>query len=220
MSIKPTEITEGIYNYILENFAPEDTFLKTLKEESDTAGMPRISISPDQAQFLQLLTKLINARYILEIGSLGGYSAISIARALPMDGKLIAVEINPDYAYFISRKVIEAGLSGVIDVYNKSGLEFLNKFKPNYQLDMVFIDADKTSYIEYFKVVDKLLRPGGLFIADNTLAFGEIINDPPSRDKKNVLAIREFNKFILTQRNYKSSLLTIGDGLLISLKLK
>ena len=220
MSLKPTAITEEIYKYILDNFAPEDPFLKTLKEESASAGMPQISISPDQGHFLQLLVKLTNARYILEIGSLAGYSAITMARELPKDGHLHAVEINPDYVNFISLKVKQAGLSSIIEIHNQNGINFFKEFHPEYNFDIVFVDADKTSYIDYFKAADRLLRIGGIFIADNILAFGEITNDKPIRDKKNINAIREFNKYVLKQKNYKTSLLTIGDGFLISMKLK
>ena len=157
MSVKPTSVTDDIYNYLLKNFAPEDEFLARLKREAAAIGMPDISITADQGAFLQFMLSSIKARYVLEIGSLAGYSAISMARVLPSDGKLVAIEINKEYAEFMQNKIEQAGLSDIVELYNAEAKEFLKNYSPGFKFDLVLIDADKTGYIEFFKMADRLI---------------------------------------------------------------
>ncbi len=219
MSAEPTKITQDIYKYILKNFSAEDDFLANLTKEARAWGIPEIQISPDQGHFIQFLVKLIDAGHILEIGSLAGYSAIITARAMPESGKLIALEKDPNFANFIRGKVQEAGLENLVDVHAKPALEFLHSFKPEKPLDFVFIDADKTEYVEYFKYVDPLLRPGGIIAADNALAFGDVAkNYEDIEEPLNVEGIQIYNEYVIKREDYFSTLVTIGDGLLLSQK--
>ncbi len=219
MSSYPTPITEDIFNYIKSNFAPEDDFLKRLKSESLAKGLPEITISADQARYLQFLIRALNFKNIIEVGSLGGYSAISMARAMPDDGHLIAIEINSNYAEFIRKQVSNAGLENKIEVVNADAKDYLSNFKPDCYYDLIFVDADKINYRFYFDKSRELLRQGGIFSADNGLAFGEIVEDNPNRNLREVMAIREFNEYLINQNDYYTCLLTIGDGLILSLKL-
>ncbi len=219
MSQGYTEITEEIYSYINDKFTLEDEFLKNLQKESLSLGFPDISISPQQVSFLGFILKTINAKYVLEIGSLAGYSAIAMARELPVDGKLITVEIDKERADFISRKTIEAGLGNIIEVVNADALEFLRNYKPDFKFDLVFVDADKQGYVDYLNYAIPLLRKGGIFAADNALAFGEIAKSESDNRTEEVLAVRAFNDALAANPNLKSSLVTIGDGLAMSVKL-
>lgn len=219
MSSRPTEITQDIYNYLVENFSAEDEFLLNLKKEATEAGIPEICISPEQGNFLQFYLKSINAKNVLEIGSLAGYSAIVMARALPEDGKLIAVELNPKNAEFIEKQVEKAGLSHIIEVVNQDAQKFVKEFKPDYELDFVFIDADKRAYHKYFEHTAPLLRKGGVICADNALAFGMIAQNDPESEPKNVNALKRYNKMVRENKDFFSTLVTMGDGMAMSVKL-
>lgn len=219
MSSKPTEINSDIYNYLINNFSAEDDFLASLKSEATKAGIPEICISPEQGKFLQFFLKSINAKKVLEIGSLAGYSAIVMARALPNDAHLIAVELNPRNADFIVEQVKNAGLSHIIEVVNQDAQKFVETFKPNYELDFVFIDADKRAYHKYFDFTAPLVRKGGVICADNALAFGMIAQDEPESEPKNVKAIKDYNQKVVNNKDFFTTLVTMGDGMAMSVKL-
>lgn len=193
--------------------------LAQLKTDAAAENIPEICISPDQGKFLQFFLKAVNAKYVLEIGSLAGYSAITMARALPEDGKVIAVEIFKKNADFISRKVREAGLENKVEVVNMDAVEFLKSFKPDYELDFVFIDADKANYSRYMEMTYPLLKKGGILCADNALAFGKIAEENPSSEPGNVKALQRFNQNLKNSADYFSCLATIGDGMAFGLKL-
>jgi caffeoyl-CoA O-methyltransferase len=184
--------------------------------EAKSAGMPEISISPVQGLFLQQLLKAINARKVLEIGSLGGYSAITMAMALPDDGLLYAVEINKTYCDFIRRKTEESGFSERIKVINSSGEDFLRNLSNEEIFDFIFLDADKPGYINYVNLSIPHLRKGGIIAADNALAMGKISDES---DDSNARAIHNFNLFMINNQDFFSSLVPIGDGLTLGLKL-
>lgn len=219
MSSRPTEITNEIFNYLLDNFSAEDEFLVNLKKEATKEGIPEICISPEQGRFLQFYLKSINAKYVLEIGSLAGYSAIVMARALPEDGKVIAIEINPRNADFIRNQAEKAGLSHIIEVVNQDAQNFVKEFKPDYELDFVFIDADKRAYHKYFDYTAPLVRKGGVICADNALAFGMIAQENPESEPKNVNALKRYNEKVVKDSGFFTTLVTMGDGMAMSLKL-
>jgi caffeoyl-CoA O-methyltransferase len=225
MSAVPTPITEKIYRYINENFSSDDEFLKNLKQESKALNFPKIYISADEARFLQFLLFSIKAKNVLEIGSLGGYSAISMARALPSDGKVITIEILKERAEFIKKKVKEANLEENIEVICSSGLDFLNSFKPQAELDFVFIDADKINYLNYFNIVAPIVRQGGIISADNALAFGYVAEnfDPNNSsytdsDISDIKAIQQFNLHVRNRTDFFTTLAPIGDGVILAVK--
>jgi len=220
MSYENTILNKEIINYIHSYFSVEDDFLKQLKQDSIKFGLPEITISPEQGAFLQFLIKATKAKNILEIGSLGGYSAITMAKALPENGHLIAVEHISKYCDFIRNKTNQAGLSN-IEVINKPGIKFLKEYDGKYIFDIIFIDADKNEYKDYFELSEKYLKNSGIFIADNALAFGEITNPNPIWDKhdpKDIKSIQKFNLYLKSRNDYFTILLPIGDGFLIALK--
>lgn len=220
MSRNQTDINEKVIDYIRDTFVREEEFLVKLVEKSLDEGFPQISISPEQGNFLRFLLKSINAKNVIEIGSLFGYSAISIAWALPEGGKLIAVEKNPDYADFIREQSRLAGVEKKIEVIAEDALNFLSRFKPEKELDFIFLDADKVNYIKYFELLNPFLRKGGIMAADNALAFGYICEDEIEESRKaDVLAMRDFNKMLSTHPQFFSSLVRMGDGLALGVKI-
>jgi predicted O-methyltransferase YrrM len=219
MSVTPTLITEDIAKYIVNNFSAEDEFLKNLREESLREGFPEICISPEQGLFLQFFLTSINAKYVLEVGGLAGYSAIMMARAMPDDGKLITVELNQDYVDFINRKAKEAKLDHIIEAVCDDGKDFLADYEADFEFDFVFVDADKPSYSIYLDLATPKLRKGGVFAADNALAFGDIAVPNPQREPHNVKAIVEFNEYFNHHEQYKTCLVSVGDGMVMGTKL-
>ncbi len=161
------------------------TRLTRAVEEMREAGLPEISVSPVLGKHLYLLAKLVRARRILEIGTLGGYSAIWLGRALPEDGHMITLEIDPLHAKVARRNLARAKLFGTVEVREGPALELLQKLidagEPPF--DLIFIDADKEPYLDYFELSLRLSRPGTLIVADNMIRQGEVI-DPAAPDAR------------------------------------
>lgn len=217
MSMKGTPVTDKVYSYILEYFSAEDEFLRTLNSEAQAAGIPAIHISPDQLSFLQVLLKSMNARYVLEVGSLAGYSTIGMARALPEGGKVVAFELNPQHAEFIRRKAAEAGVADKVEVIVGDAKKNLAEYKPNCEFDFVFIDADKSGYVAYLEYTMPMLRVGGLVAGDNALAWGKIADD--DAEGNDVRGMQRFNKALAARADLQVAMLPIGDGMAMGVKL-
>jgi caffeoyl-CoA O-methyltransferase len=198
--------------YISALFAPEDGLLVSLREEADRTGLPPISVSADEGRLLQVLLTSIGARRVLEVGTLGGYSAIWMARALPHDGELVSVEIEQKHAEFARRYIERAGLSSKIDVRVGRALDVLPSLDGE-RFDAVFIDADKEPMPTYFDWALRLLRPGGLLIADNALWGGKVLDDAENDEKTR--AVREFNRKMATDPRLLSILVPTHDGVAI-----
>lgn len=157
--------------YITSLFAQEDEILQWVRQEMQQQGLPGINVSASEGKLLHVLALAIGARRILEIGTLGGYSAIWLARALPPEGKLISLEIDPHHAEVARRNVARAGLSQQVEVRVGAALESLAQMATSGEaaFDLVFIDADKNGYVNYLEKSLPLLRQGGMILADNTL---------------------------------------------------
>lgn len=219
MSLKSTAIRDDLFEYLIENFSGENYILKQIKEDAIDNGIPQISVSPEQVKFLQFLIKSINAKTVLEVGTLFGYSAIGMAMALPEDGKLITFEIEPDRAELSRRNIEKAGLSHKVEVIEGRAIELLPDLLDSLNLDFVFLDADKHNYYKYAKMLDVCLRVGGMITADNAFAFGFVTSTAPERSPEDVKSIRLFNQFMNNWDKYFTTISPVGDGLLISLKL-
>lgn len=198
--------------YISALFAPEDALLVSLREEADRTGLPPISVSADEGRLLQVLLTSIGARRVLEVGTLGGYSAIWMARALPDDGELLSIEIEQKHAEFARRYIERAGLSSKVEVRVGRALDVLPSLDGE-RFDAVFIDADKEPMPTYFDWALRLLRPGGLVIADNTLWGGKVFDDAENDEKTR--AVREFNRKMATDPRVLSILVPTHDGVAI-----
>lgn len=220
MATSSTVLTEQLNNYIVELFSAEDEFLRTLLREARDRDIPAISIASEQTSFLQVYLKSMGAKKVLEIGSLAGYSAITMARALPTDGKLIACELNSDFCDFIERKLREADLQHVVEVRRGPALETVKTFNESDfgTFDAIFIDADKPNYGNYLHYAVKLLRIGGVVIGDNALAWGQVADETSTFEVNNVKGIRAFNKSMSTHPQLQSTLVPLGDGMVIGVK--
>ncbi len=178
--------------YIEELFALRDEALDAALEESRRAGLPKIQISPNEGVLLAVLAQIAGARRILEIGTLGGYSAIHLARALPEDGALISLEIDRRHAEVARKNVERAGLEGKVEIRVGDAKVLLAEVVDREEgpFDLVFIDADKEGYPEYLEWALRLSRPGSLILADNTIRGGSVI-DPKDDSARST---REFNE--------------------------
>ncbi len=187
-----TKLLGDIDAYVEGLFAPPDEVLEAALRESRLAGLPEINVSPNEGRLLQLFTELVGARRILEIGTLGGYSAIHFARALPEEGTLISLEIDERHAEVARANVERAGLSGKVEVRVGDARKLLAALVENGEgpFDLVFIDADKEGYPEYLEWTMRLSRPGSLILADNTVRGGSVL-DPQDGSAR---ATREFNE--------------------------
>jgi predicted O-methyltransferase YrrM len=205
-------------DYIRQTFAPEDGVLRALASEADREGLPDIRISADVGRLLQVLARAVGARRALEIGTLGGYSAIWMARALPPDGKLVTIESRPEHALFARRWIDRAGLVKVVEVRTGEALDVLPTLVRGKPFDLAFIDADKESYPEYLDWCLRLVRPGGIIAADNVLhasGWSASVSDLHPADRS-VRAIQEFNRKMASSPRLTSVAIPIREGVAVA----
>jgi predicted O-methyltransferase YrrM len=205
-------MSDQINEYITGLFAQEDELLRELRDEAARAGLPAISVPPETARFLQVLVRASNASRVLEVGTLGGYSAIWMARAMGEGGSILSLEINPEHAVFARRYIERAGLTHAIEVRVGPALQLLPTLDGE-KFDIVFLDADKEPLPTYLDWALRLLRPGGLVIADNTLRGGRVAD--PSENDDQLRAIREFNRKLASNSRLTGLVVPIGDGVAV-----
>ena len=188
------KLLEEIDGYIGGLFNPSDEVLQAALRDSRRGGLPEINVSPNQGRLLQLLVEITGARRILEIGTLGGYSAIHLARGLPEDGELISLELDEHHAGVARNNIERAGLSEVVEVRVGDAHRLLAGLIENGEgpFDLVFIDADKEGYPDYLEATLRLVRPGSLLLGDNTIRGGTVL-DPQEETAR---ATREFNRLV------------------------
>jgi predicted O-methyltransferase YrrM len=185
--------------YFSERLLPSDPVLESALESSATAGLPAISVSPNQGKLLQMLAQIVGAHSILEIGTLGGYSTIWLARGLRAGGHLITLEVDPKHADVAQLNVSRAGLQDVVEVRVGNALETLPRVWAERRgpFDLIFIDADKQSIPTYFEWALKLSRPGTLIVVDNVVRGGAVI-DAESSDPS-VQGVRRFIELLAAE---------------------
>ena len=210
-------MTDGIGEYVVRLFAPEDELLVSLREEADRTGLPPISISPDTGRLLQVLLTAIRAERVLEVGTLGGYSAIWIARALGAGGSLLTIEVDPHHAEFARRYLARAGVETKVEIRVGRALDVLASLDGE-RFDAIFLDADKEPLPTYFEWALRLVRPGGLIIADNALWGGRVIDDRSNDDA--TLGVRELNRRMATDPRVASILVPTHDGVVVGVVLQ
>jgi predicted O-methyltransferase YrrM len=187
------ELWTAVDRYITDALVPPDPVLDAALQASAAAGLPAIHVAPNQGKLLGLLAQIQGARRILEIGTLGGYSTIWLARALPAGGRLVTLEVDAKHARVAQENISRAGLADVVEVRLGPALETLPQLKSEAldPFDFVFIDADKQNIPEYFDWALKLARPGSVIVVDNVVRKGAVV-DPENRDP-NVLGVRRLN---------------------------
>lgn len=207
-----TEIFEQVDEYIQNLVGAEDEVLKATDKSVSDANIPPISVSPNQGKFLQVLAKTCNAKKILEIGTLVGYSTIWMARTLPKNGKLISLEFESLHARVAKNNIQKAGLDHIVEIRVGKALDLLPQIEKNQEgpFDMIFIDADKTPYTEYFQWALKLSHPGTLIVADNVIRDGKVM-DSHSTDEM-VAGARRFNDYLASCTEVTATIIqTVGS---------
>jgi predicted O-methyltransferase YrrM len=200
----------AVDQYLADLLIPADAALDAALKASAAAGLPSIQVSPAQGKMLHLIALSIGARKILELGTLGGYSTIWMARALPAGGRLITLEADPKHAEIARANIVRAGLANVVELRLGRAQETLPKLTAEAPFDLIFIDADKTGYPEYFEWAMKLSRRGTLIIADNVVRQGAVA-DAASSDA-NVQAVRRFYELVAAEPRVSSTAIqTVGS---------
>lgn len=209
-----------VEHYFSGELAPEDGVLSTTRAESAAAGLPDIAVSAVDGKLLQLLARLVGARRILEIGTLGGYSTIWMARALPEDGRLITLEAVPEHAEVARANLERAGLNSRVDVRVGRALDVLPELAGEAPFDLTFIDADKVNNPDYVRWALELSRPGSVIVVDNVVRRGTVVDR--TSDDPSVHGVRDMVDLLRSEpRLDATALQTVGskghDGLAIAL---
>lgn len=219
MSNKTIQLDEALHSYFLQTSLREPEILARLRKETSKLPDSNMQISPEQGQFMGLLVELMGVRNALEIGTFTGYSALSVALALPKDGRLVACDVSRQWTDIGRRYWEEAGVADRIDLRIGPAIETLDALLESgsgESFDFAFIDADKTGYRDYYERCLQLIRPGGLIAVDNTLWHGKIsdasVTDPDTE------AIRSLLLHVRDDVRVTSSHVPIGDGLLLARK--
>src|ERR1700732_1383284 len=219
-------MTEALWSavdqYIIDMLVPSDAALDAALEASSAAGLPAIQVTPNQGKLLHLLARLQGARKILEIGTLGGYSTIWLARALPEDGHLVTLEALPKHARVAEANIANAGLADIVEIRIGPALDTLPKLGEEGKgpFDLTFIDADKERIPEYFRWALELSHPGSVVIVDNVVRGGAVADD--ATNDPDVKGVRRFIELLAAEpRVSATALQTVGskgwDGFALAL---
>ncbi|MDQ0890059.1 caffeoyl-CoA O-methyltransferase [Paenibacillus sp. V4I9] len=199
----------------MEGLYEEDTVLERVKEVIRTHNMPEISIAPGYGRLLTMMVTMIGATKVLEIGALGGYSGICLARGLKEGGKLISLELKQEFADVAKQNLTEAGLGELVEYRIGEALVHLNGLlEQGERFDFFFIDADKVNYPNYLELAIKLANPGAIIAGDNTLMRGKVVD--ANQTKASVQAMRTFNQLIASDPRLESTILPAYDGLALA----
>ncbi len=216
------DLWASIDEYINGHLAPPDPVLEAALTDSAAAGLPNISVTPNQGKLLFLLARTIGAKRILEIGTLGGYSTIWLARSLPDDGKLITLEFEPKHAEVARANIARAGLDKVVEIHVGPALETLAVVRETHPgpFDLIFVDADKQNNPGYFEWALKLSRKGSLIIVDNVIRGGDVIDS--GKSDAGVVGVRKLYEMLAKEpRVVATAVQTVGsnghDGFTIAL---
>jgi predicted O-methyltransferase YrrM len=219
MSTKTLHLDESLHRYLLSVSSREPEVLENLRQETAQLAWGRMQISPEQGQFLALLIQLMAAQKTLEIGVFTGYSSLAVALALPPHGQVVACDVSEEWTAIARRYWQQAGVAHKIDLHLAPALQTLQHLLDQGQAgsyDFAFIDADKGNYAAYYEQALQLVRPGGLIAIDNTLWSGQVADS--QFDDADTIAIRAFNQKLHQDPRIALSLVPIGDGLTLALK--
>ncbi len=211
-------ISEALAAYVAQFGVREHPVLRRCREETAKLPMAMMQIGEDQGAFMALLAKLTGAKRYLEIGTFTGYSALAVALALPADGKVVALDVSEEFTSHARKYWKEAGMDGKIALHLAPAVETLDAMiaKGEAPFDFAFIDADKPNYGAYYECALKLVRPGGLIALDNMLWSGAVAD--PSITDPSTETIRALNAKIHADDRVDVALLTVGDGIMLTVK--
>jgi caffeoyl-CoA O-methyltransferase len=215
---KFTALDDALYDYLLEHRSPDDEVVRQLREETARLGGQAVmQVAPEQATFLRILVAATGARRAVEVGTFTGLSALSIARGLPADGRLLCLDVSEEWTAIARGAWAKAGVAERIELRIAPAAETLRALPEGPQFDFAFIDADKKGYPVYWEEIVRRLRPGGLIAVDNVLWGGDVVR--PEEQEDDVVAIRRFNELVLADPRVESVMLAIADGLTLARKL-
>ncbi len=217
MSNKTLDLSDNVYEYLLDHSLREPALLAELRRETSELEMSIMQISAEQGQFMALLTKLLGVKRAIEVGVFTGYSSLSVAMAMPTDGELIVCDMSEEWTSMARRYWEKAGVAKKVTLKIAPALKTLKALLAEGQagkFDFAFIDADKTNYKNYYECCLELIRPGGVIAIDNVLWGGAVAD--MSDDSADTRAIRELNDHIHKDDRVDMSLLPIGDGLTLA----
>ncbi len=207
-------MTDELYEYVVQHSPLPHPQLKPLMEETKKLPGAMMQIAPDQGSLMHFLVKLIGAKRCIEVGTFTGFSSIAVATALPADGKLISMDVNPETAAVARRYAQAAGVSAIIDIRIAPAVETFGKLHAEFgegSFDFAFIDADKPNYDSYYEHCLKLVRRGGLILIDNVLWSGKVLNERDTTPETQ--AIRVLNDKIAADERVDRVLLHLSDGI-------
>ena len=205
-----------INDYIDAVFTKQDTLLEEVISSIEENGMPAISVSPSSGKLLTMLIAISGAKNVLEIGALGGYSGICLARGFGSEGKLTSLELEERYAKLASSNLTKAGFGDQVSYMTGAALQSLEQLvEENQRFDFFFIDADKENYENYLEYCIQLADAGALIVTDNVLAGGSVV-DREAKPKRYTEVMKKFNETVANHPQLESLLIPIGDGLTIS----
>ncbi len=215
MSESSSRVTDAHFEYIAARTGADDEFLLRLKQAALAEGIPAIWVAPEQASFMQILLQLSHAKEVVEVGTLAGYCAIAMARALPVGGRVRTIEVSKKHAEFARTWVGRSDVKDRVEVLEGDARAVLATFA-DASADAAFLDADKASYPVYLKHSLRIVRPGGLVMVDNAFAFGQLLDPQPT--DSDVPAVRAFNDLMAATRELHSVIVPIGHGLWVGVK--
>ena len=217
MRDKFIDLTPELYGYMVDHGARQDEVLRRVERETEAmGGIAVMQIAPDQGALIELLVRSLGARLAVEVGTFTGYSAICIARGLASGGRLVCCELDEGYAGKAERNLREAGLGNVAEIRVGPALETLTAMPRNEEIDFAFVDADKSSYPDYYEELLARLRPGGLIMLDNVLLGGRVLD--PAADDESAQAMRPLNEAIATDERVDVAMIGVADGITLARK--
>lgn len=210
-------IERKIEEYLEKNTTPETSVMKELNRETHIKTFyPNMLSGAIQGKFLEMVSWMIRPQRILEIGTFTAYSAIAMAKGLAENGKVITLEVNQEMETFINKYIEKSGLTDKIELMMGNALEIIPKLKDNF--DLVFIDADKEQYVDYYELAFSKLKTGGFILADNVIWNGKVLENDSKSDKE-TMGIKAFNEHVKNDKRVEQVMLSIRDGLLLVRKI-
>jgi caffeoyl-CoA O-methyltransferase len=213
---KFTRLTPELHRYAVEHSSFRDGATPGIEAAGEAMGdLALMQIAGDQAAFMTILVRATRTRRALEVGTFLGYGAVAIARGLPDDGELLICELEQEYADRAAEHLEQAGLAARADIRVAPAIETLRELPDSDPFDLAFVDADKTSYPDYYEECLRLLRPGGILLLDNVFMGGRVLDDDPDEP---AVVVAELNDRIAADDRVESAMLAVADGITVALR--